>query len=112
MQAQCRADDQVRVAEWEHQRAEQARRAEEQRLAREAEAAAAEVHRQQQARLDALRAGPDGRLYTADDDYTTYGFDADGNLYSVPTPTPTYSSGGSGGGGGGEGWFCRRKWWC
>ncbi|MFD6677271.1 hypothetical protein ACFWDA_23280 [Rhodococcus zopfii] len=115
VQAQCRADDQVRVAEWEHRRAEEARRAEEQRRQREAEAAAAEVLRQQQAQLTALRAGPDGRLYTADDDYTTYGFDADGNLYSVPTPVPapTYSSGGSGGGGGGgESWFCRRKWWC
>ncbi|MGW0022288.1 hypothetical protein ACWDUD_28575 [Rhodococcus sp. NPDC003382] len=99
----------MRVAELE----EEARRAEEQRRIHEAAAAAAEVRRQQQAQLDALRAGPDGRLYTADDDHTTYGFDADGNLYSVPTPAPTYSSDGSGGGGGGgESWFCRRKWWC
>ncbi|WP_133169448.1 hypothetical protein [Rhodococcus opacus] len=65
------------------------------------------VKADQKAELDRLRAGPDGRLYTSDDDHATYKFDENGNIY-VEAPAYT-SSGGSGGGGGG---FCRRSRWC
>lgn len=81
LQAQCRADDDAAI-----------------------------IKAEQKAELDRLRAGPDGVLYTSDDDRTTYKFDDNGNIYA---DTPTYSSsggGGSGGGGGGGGGFCRSRW--
>jgi hypothetical protein len=70
------------------------------------------VKADQKAELDRRRAGPDGRLYTSDDDHTTYKFDENGNIY-VEAPAYT-SSGGSGGGsgGGGGGGFCRHSRWC
>lgn len=60
----------------------------------------------QKAELDRLRAGPDGQLYTSDDDHSTYKFDENGNIY---VEAPAYTSSGGGGGGGG---FCRRSRWC
>ncbi|WP_016884980.1 MULTISPECIES: hypothetical protein [unclassified Rhodococcus (in: high G+C Gram-positive bacteria)] len=60
----------------------------------------------QKAELDRLRAGPDGRLYTSDDDHSMYKFDENGNIY---VEAPAYTSSGGGGGGGG---FCRRSRWC
>lgn len=77
LQAQCRADDDTAI-----------------------------IKAEQKTELDRLRAGPDGVLYTSDDDRTTYKFDDNGNIY-----TPTYSnSGGGGSGGGGGGGFCRSRW--
>lgn len=68
------------------------------------------VEARQQRKLDRLRAGPDGQLYTADDDDTDYRYDENGNLY---VQEPGYSGDSSSGGGGdGEGRFCRRRWWC
>ncbi|MGW4337541.1 hypothetical protein ACWEK5_32735 [Rhodococcus koreensis] len=64
------------------------------------------VKADQKAELDRLRAGPDGQLYTSDDDRSTYKFDENGNIVEVPAYT---SSGGGVGGGGG---FCRRSRWC
>ncbi|KXF52794.1 hypothetical protein AXA44_09480 [Rhodococcus sp. SC4] len=65
------------------------------------------VKAEQKAELDRLRAGPDGQLYTNDDDRTTYKFDENGNIY---VEAPTYTSGGGSGGGGGG--FCRHSRWC
>ncbi|MGW6661266.1 hypothetical protein [Rhodococcus sp. NPDC055024] len=79
LQAQCRADDDASIMKAE-----------------------------QKTELDRLRAGPDGVLYTSDDDRATYKFDDNGNIY---VDTPTYSSSGGGGGGGGGG-ICRRSRWC
>jgi len=79
LQAQCRADDDTAI-----------------------------IKAEQRTELDRLRAGPDGVLYTSDDDRTTYKFDDNGNIYA---DTPTYSnSGGGGSGGGGGGGFCRSRW--
>ncbi len=50
----------------------------------------------QKAELDRLRAGPDGRLYTSDDDHSMYKFDENGNIY---VEAPAYTGGGGGGGG-------------
>jgi hypothetical protein len=69
---------------------------------------AAIVKAEQKTELDRLRAGPDGVLYTSDDDTTTYKFDDNGNI-DIDTPTYTNSGGGGGGGGGG---ICRRSRWC
>ncbi|MCC4306310.1 hypothetical protein [Rhodococcus sp. 3-2] len=71
---------------------------------------AAIIKAEQKTELDRLRAGPDGTLYTSDDDYTKYKFDENGNIY-IDAPTYTNSGGGSGGGGGGGG-ICRRSRWC
>lgn len=71
---------------------------------------AALVRDEQRRELDRLKAGPDGQLYTVDDDNTDYRYDENGTLY---VQEPTYSSGYSGGGGGGgESRFCSRRWWC
>ncbi|WP_208722176.1 hypothetical protein [Rhodococcus qingshengii] len=79
LQAQCRADDDTAI-----------------------------IKAEQRTELDRLRAGPDGVLYTSDDDRTTYKFDDNGNIYA---DTPTYNnSGGGGSGGGGGGGFCRSRW--
>ncbi|BCN50543.1 MULTISPECIES: hypothetical protein [Prescottella] len=64
---------------------------------------------EQRKELDRLKAGPDGVLYTSDDDKTLYRYDDAGNLY---VDTPSYSTGGGGGWGGGESRFCSRRWWC
>ncbi|WP_124396427.1 hypothetical protein [Rhodococcus wratislaviensis] len=95
-QAACRITDQPRADE-------KLRRDEEERIRRE-----------QQAHLDALRAGEDGQIGTSDDDETRYYYDADGNLDVRPDySSPSYSGGdGGGGGGGGESRFCSKRWWC
>ena len=80
LQAQCRADDDTAI-----------------------------VKAEQKTELDRLRAGPDGVLYTSDDDTSTYKFDDNGNIY---IDTPTYTNSGGGGGGGGGGGICRRSRWC
>ena len=77
LQAQCRADDDTAI-----------------------------IKAEQKTELDRLRCGPDGALYTSDDDTTTYKFDDNGNIY---IDTPTYTNSGGGGSGGG---FCRRSRWC
>ncbi|MFD6517902.1 hypothetical protein [Rhodococcus sp. NPDC060176] len=59
------------------------------------------IKAEQKTELDRLRAGPDGVLYTSDDDTTTYTFDDNGNIY-IDTPT-TYTNSGGGG-------FCRSRW--
>ncbi|WP_277371888.1 hypothetical protein [Rhodococcus rhodochrous] len=99
-QAACRVADQPRVDE-------KLRRDEEARIRDEKE----RIRREQQAQLDALRAGADGQIGTSDDDETQYYFNANGELDIRPDySSPSYSGGG--GGGGGESRFCRKRWWC
>ncbi len=111
-QAACRNTDRPRVEEKARRDAEKARQEEAQARqdAIELEKYTEDAARRQAQReqLDAVRAGADGQLYTADDDNRESAFDGDGNLYLVPTPG--YSSGGSGGGGGG--FVCRRSRLC
>ncbi|WP_420879110.1 hypothetical protein [Rhodococcus sp. (in: high G+C Gram-positive bacteria)] len=109
-QAACRIADQPRVDAKKRQEEEKARREAEAERARQERQAAEELRKAQQARLNELKAGPDGQLNTADDDNRSFAFDSEGEIYVVPAPT--YSSGGSGGGGGGGGGFCRRSRFC
>ncbi|WP_137726344.1 hypothetical protein [Prescottella subtropica] len=114
-QAACRIADQPRVEAKKRQEEEAARREAAAERARQERQAADELRKAREEKLDALRAGPDGQLNTADDDHTTYSFDDDGNIYAVPVPSyssgHSYSSGGGSGGGGG-GFICRRSRWC
>lgn len=81
-QAACRIADQPRVDE-------KLRRDEEARIRDEKE----RIRREQQAQLDALRAGADGQIGTSDDDETQYYFNADGELDIRPDySSPSYSS--------------------
>ena len=61
--------------------------------------------RAQQAQHDAVRAGADGQLGTADDDNAIYFFDEDGNMYAQPHQQQQRWRRR-------RGFICRRSRWC